>query len=50
MLAIYNYLIYSQNTRIVFLVYFEQVLYKSFLVENLFYWFAVVVYYTFLQK
>ena len=45
-----HYLIYSQNAHIDFLVDFEQVFYKSFLVENLFHLFVVVVYYTFLQK
>ena len=43
-------MIYSQNTRLIFLPHFEQVFYKSFQVENLFHLFVVLVYYTFLQE
>ena len=39
-------MIYSQNTRLIFLPHFEQVFYKSFQVENLFHLFVVLVYYT----
>ena len=40
---------YSRNVRIIFLADFQQVFYKSFMIEKLHY-FVVVVYYTFLQE